>query len=493
MFNLKYIKNQKFNEAKLVEVLFYTFPLSFIIGNFALTLHLLFFISISLFLIKKRQLPFKFKNLYWLLISFFSYLFILTVIQYQSPKLLMDSPVGPAAWNEQGTDAIFKSFSLIRFIILIFIVDILFSNKIINLKKLFLFSLFCTSFVSFDILVQYFTGFDLFGLKGDKVVAEIRHNSGPFGDEYIAGSYLQKFSFLSIFYIFEIFKNKKFNKSLLIFVIVLHATAILFTGNRMPLILFLFGCGLVILFIKNLRFAMSASLVIFLISSSIIMHIARPADTNTFLKTIYNDFEKYVLLYKVRTKDSSTIKKIQDVAKSGGEKILKRNEDGNIDLEEVIRHLRDPGYAGIFKTSIMMWKEKPFVGFGLKSFRIKCWDILSKNELLDKPLHISCSNHSHNYYLQFLTETGIFGAGLIIIFFIILLKDSFYFYKKKYNQKNNLDINLLIPIIILLIVEIWPIRSAGSFFSTWNATFFWLCASILLAASKQNGESITKR
>ena len=71
MFNLKYIINQKFNEAKLVEVLFYTFPLSFIIGNFALTLHLLFFISISLFLIKKRQLPFRFKNLYWLLISFF--------------------------------------------------------------------------------------------------------------------------------------------------------------------------------------------------------------------------------------------------------------------------------------------------------------------------------------------------------------------------------------------------------------------------------------
>ena len=253
----------------------------------------------------------------------------------------------------------------------------------------------------------------------------------------------------------------------------------------MPLILFLFGCGLVILFIKNLRFAMSASLVIFLISSSIIMHIARPADTNTFLKTIYNDFEKYVLLYKVRTKDSSTIKKIQDVAKSGGEKILKRNEDGNIDLEEVIRHLRDPGYAGIFKTSIMMWKEKPFVGFGLKSFRIKCWDILSKNELLDKPLFISCSNHSHNYYLQFLTETGIFGAGLIIIFFIILLKDSFYFYKKKYNQKNNLDINLLIPIIILLIIEIWPIRSTGSFFSTWNATFFWLCASIMMGYKDQ--------
>ena len=56
---------------KIVEILFYTFPLSFIIGNMAISLHLLLFLVISLFLIKKGQLTFRFNNSSWLLIAFF--------------------------------------------------------------------------------------------------------------------------------------------------------------------------------------------------------------------------------------------------------------------------------------------------------------------------------------------------------------------------------------------------------------------------------------
>ena len=50
MIKLKDIKNQKINEIKLAEILFYTFPLSFIIGNFLLSLHLLLFIVTFLFM-----------------------------------------------------------------------------------------------------------------------------------------------------------------------------------------------------------------------------------------------------------------------------------------------------------------------------------------------------------------------------------------------------------------------------------------------------------
>ena len=85
---------------------------------------------------------------------------------------------------------------------LIFIIDTLLLNKILNLKYLFLFSLLCTSFVSFDIILQYITGFDLFGLEKLE-----QYYSGPFGDEFIAGTYLQKFSFFSFFYIFETHKK----------------------------------------------------------------------------------------------------------------------------------------------------------------------------------------------------------------------------------------------------------------------------------------------
>jgi len=130
MIKLKDIKNQKINEIKLAEILFYTFPLSFIIGNFLLSLHLLLFIVTSLFLIKKEQLTIRFNNSYWILIFFFLYFFLSTTIQFQSPGLLNETIQGWPFENQP----IFKSLILFRFIILIIIIDILFLNKILNLQ-----------------------------------------------------------------------------------------------------------------------------------------------------------------------------------------------------------------------------------------------------------------------------------------------------------------------------------------------------------------------
>tara|TARA_B100001123_G_scaffold429700_1_gene548595 strand:- start:643 stop:1326 length:684 start_codon:yes stop_codon:yes gene_type:complete len=148
--------------------------------------------------------------------------------------------------------------------------------------------------------------------------------------------------------------------------------------------------------------------------------------------------------------------------------------------------LRYSGYNQVYRTSLIMWKEQPLIGFGLKSFRIKCWDILEKDakKFGVRPQNIACGNHSHNYYLQLLSETGIIGTSLLIIFFLILLKNSFYFLRK-YSQNLNLEIILLIPIIINIFLEIWPLRSSGSFFTNWNATFFWLNVGILLSANKK--------
>ena len=235
MINLKSDKNQKTNETRLVQILFYTFPLWFIVGNLAVSINTLLFIIVSLFVIQRKQLTFRFNNSYWLLIAFFLYFFLSTTIQYLSPGYLNErmQALNPSLEN----NPIFKSFLLIRFIILIFVIDTLFINKILNLKKLFLSSLLCTSFVSFDIIVQYITGFDLFGLK--KIDHNPVYNSGPFGDELIAGSYLQNFSFFSFFYIFETYKNKNFSKPLFIFIIIFHLLAILLAGNRMPMFLFL--------------------------------------------------------------------------------------------------------------------------------------------------------------------------------------------------------------------------------------------------------------
>ena len=247
---------------KFVEIIFYTFPLSFILGNLFLSLHLVFFIIVSLILIKKESLPLRFENLYWLLILFFLYFFLLTTVQFQTLGLLNNAIHD---WSLER-NPLFKSFILVRFLILIFVIDTLYFNNKLDFTKLFLFSLICTSFVSLDIILQHITGFDLFGFKSLGA-----RNSGPFGDEVIAGSFLQKFSFLSIFYIYGVLKNKNFVNPILILIITLHASAILLAGNRMPMLLFLLGCFLIIVFLKKIRTAMTFGLIIFFSIASVII------------------------------------------------------------------------------------------------------------------------------------------------------------------------------------------------------------------------------
>ena len=158
-----------------------------------------------------------------------------------------------------------------------------------------------------------------------------------------------------------------------------------------------------------------------------------------------------------------------------------------MDFPKDIKFLKHSGYNRIYRTSIIMWKEKPLTGFGLKSFRIKCWYILKEDtrKFGVRPQNIACGNHSHNYYLQLLSETGIIGITLIIIFFLIILKNSFACIKE-YKQKKNSELIFIIPFIISIFLEVWPIRSAGSFFTNSNATFFWLNVAIFISIYGKN-------
>ena len=348
----------------------------------------------------------------------------------------------------------------------------LFTNKILKLNNFFLISLICTSFVSFDVIFQYLVGFDLFGYKS---FDDPPRNPGPFGDEWISGSYLLKFSFFSFFYIIEIYKNMKFKNTLLISIITLHLTGLLLSGNRMPFILFLFACVLIVLFVKNLRTIMSLGLIIFVGIFSLIMTY------DSKLKNYYHNVFG-ATLSKINFSEVLKTKKINE------------EEDGVVDTNDIgTTFLRTSGHGAIFHTAIKLWKEQPLFGHGLKSFRVKCWEILSKEEekeLLGEGMsfggatNLACSTHPHNYYLEMLVEVGMIGVGLIIVFFIILLKDSYYILKK-YNQKINPDVALLMPFVIIMFLEIWPIKSSGSFFTTGNATFFWLVVAILISAKLQ--------
>ena len=82
-----------------------------------------------------------------------------------------------------------KSIFFIRFLILYLILRFLIKNEKLNLSFFFITCFFCSLFVSIDIFIQFIFGKDIFGYE---IIG--RKLSGPFGDELIAGGYLQRFS-----------------------------------------------------------------------------------------------------------------------------------------------------------------------------------------------------------------------------------------------------------------------------------------------------------
>ena len=73
-------------------------------------------------------------------------------------------------------------------------------------------------------------------------------------------------------------------------------------------------------------------------------------------------------------------------------------------------------------TAIEMFKDKPLLGHGVKSFRFICKKEPYKIDIFDNyNFRLNCGNHPHNTYLQLISETGIIGFGFVFLFFLYIL------------------------------------------------------------------------
>ena len=140
-----------------------------------------------------------------------------------------------------------------------------------------------------------------------------------------------------------------------------------------------------------------------------------------------------------------------------------------------------PHYFKEFATFYDTWLLNKYIGGGIKNFRYYC----HKRNNIDRNSKFICNMHPHNYYLEILTETGLIGFFILNLIFLIVLYISLF---KKYFTESPLKYNHLItPFMFLFLVEIFPIRSTGSFFTTGNTTYLFLMMAITVAFSrKQN-------
>jgi len=290
--------------------------------------------------------------------------------------------------------------------------------------------------------------------------------SGPFGDELIAGSFIFRFGIFS-FFLYPFFlkiKNKNISNFFIICLFVLMFISLILAGNRTPLVLFLITLLMITLFEKNLR-----KFFFFFTISVILISIT----TYKF----HPNFKFHIGSYKTKIESFFNVLSEENILSEDELESEYRYENKDnmfytIEYKGNFYKMNNT-YIKEFKTGYLTWKENVFFGGGIKSFIINC----SKAKIPN------CVNHPHNYYLEILSELGLLGFFIIsLIFILIFLK---FIIKKLSNNLSNNENYIISPFFFLFLMEVFPLKNTGSFFSTQNSTYLFLILPVLVGLMKK--------
>ena len=308
-------------------------------------------------------------------------------------------------------------------------------NNILELKFFFIAASLCCLFISLDVILQFVTGKDIFGYESFS-----RRYPGPFGDEAISGSYLQRFS-LFILFLIPVFFPKLRNKvflTLTFLTFILFFCATLFSGNKFPFVMLVLSSLILLLILIK-----SKKLILFFVLFIALIFLIFYKN-NTEVRNNFTNF--YSKISQVQTYSMNVINNF----KYGTEIIVP-----NVWLKEM-------------HNGILAFNSKKIFGGGIKSFKISCIKVAK----------YSCAPHPHNYHIEILVSVGLIGY---LILLIIFLKYFYNVLKKKYFISKKKESLVLLIFSTLFFIEYFPLRTTGSFFSTGNATYFFIIMSIAIS------------
>lgn len=408
----------KFNKKFLLKILFYIYPLIMLKQSGYITFYVTFLTIYSFYFFYLNKIKIN--------------LFILDYLVFAILILSILSTL--ANVEKSGYLLVIKSILDIRFGLLYLIIRNLFYHKIINFIPVIIITCIATIFLSFDIFVQHIYGQDLFGYKP-------WHNryAGIFNDEAIAGSYIQKFAFISIPIILLVKKSDLLKIILLSLIINILGLGILMSTDRVPFVVYLIGITLLIVISKKFKILYLVNLLLILFLSFLI--IQNNLIINNRYQFIYS-IKDTIYNYQNQITNFANLKKKND------EKI--NNTNNSIFKDD---------YFKIFYSGYEVWKINPIIGTGVKSFNLSCSEAYQKNDKL------LCAPHAHNIYLELLINTGIIGALIFLIYIFYYLKEL-----KNILINNN---SIYLYLLIIFICELFPLRSYGSIFQTVNGSMFW--------------------
>ena len=447
MSTLINIKNYK---TTFLNLLLSFIPLNFIVGSLFINMNIVFFIIFFYSFFHKKIYEIKLIFIDKIVLIFFGYTIFVSIFNLFEGYFLNPLDLSTESLKTINYFVIYKSFFFLRYLLLYFAVRYMVENNLMNFKWFFLSSSFFCLFVSLDIFYQFFLDKDIFGFKP----VHPRKLSGPFGDELIAGGYIQRFFLFTIFAILTFFTGKK-GKFLILFSLLIFFVAIILSGNRMPLLLFGFIIFLLTIFEKKLRAYLISFLLVIVLFSSALVNSALLKDTEISMN------------YSNLLRDIKILGKI----------ITTLEVDRSTSYSENVKFFKVPEYFLQFETFHGTWLMNKYTGGGIRSFRFYCG--LSPKQL---DYWNVCSTHPHNYYLEILTDLGLVGLIIVVTLFLSII---YHLLKKKKMFINSFyDSNLIKTFIFIFIAEIFPLKSTGSFFTTFNATFLFLIIAILVGLNE---------
>ena len=324
--------------------------------------------------------------------------------------------------------ALLKSIGFLRFIILAYALAYYF--KIYQKKILKIWFLFFI-LVSFDILFEYFNGFNILGFKA---IYPGRIASFT-GDELKIGGFYFGFIMLALSYL-EGFKNRLFLLCAIVFFIIS-----LLIGERSNFLkIFFMYILFFIFFYKETILKKIFFIVTFVFISSIIIF-----NSGSLKNKFYNQI--YI-------------------------KILnsKNNEDN---LSQIIK--KNQHFSHYYVASKIL-RDNLFFGSGFKTFRLE-----SHKPKYQKEVYGS-STHPHQIHFEILSELGLVGYILILSNLIILIINNF---KTKINNYKK-------GAILFILASILPFLPSGSFFTSYGALIFFINYSFLIRSKDLNDINFSK-
>lgn len=416
---------------ELQKALFILLPFLIFTGPFLADLSITIIGIIFLYFFFKEKLYQENKKIIFIFLFFWLFL----IISSFSSKYFLDS--------------FSSSFTYIRFLFFV-LGGIYVVNRFKNSVKLFSLCLLFTYLLALtDGYIQYFFNQGITGFPYDRGRLSL-----PFNGELVMGSFLSRLFPLMLMFNLYFYRNNKFMIYFISIIFILVDVLIYLSGERAAFFYLIFSTILILLMLNNykiLRF------ITFLTSIVII----------TFISISDNKVKNR--MFDQTIQDFQT-KKIED-SKSG---FFKKNSTLDKDEESKISFFNKyyaftEAHSALYSSSLNIFIDNNLLfGIGPKTFRYHC----NEDKYISSYGLDSCSTHSHNTYIQLLTETGAIGFFSVFLFFLfVLFKVIKHIYINLFKKKSVLNY-FQIGSYVAILISLWPFVPTGNFFNNWLSIIY---------------------